>query len=413
MATTPEPTPDRFLEAAAASSETLAALDLIEDSVVVLDRQGRFLFVNTPTLATINKSREEILGMPYQQVLGDMVSGEVADAITNTLVTNQKITHEFFYQPTQHWYELHVLPADRTITIHGVDITEKKRAQEITNRLTRALDTISNPIVMLDQDWRYTFVNTAAAEHMERPREKLIGRVIWDIFPELAGSSFGEAYLSAMVSAAPITVDDYYAPRDQHFRASYFPTADGLTVHFVDNTELKRSRERLLQLTNSNANESEIIHAFRLMPTPVILVGPDMRYLFYNDAALEPRNLKLEDVIGKYPWEVNPLLNRDWVTGHVIRALRDGHSHYELQLPPTNRWFSFELVGWNGKVIVAAVETTKLKNSERSIGILTESLLQAMDQGPARKDARSQPQTRPAYGHRTAKQTLGDEPSSQ
>jgi PAS domain S-box-containing protein len=36
----------------------------------------------------------------------------------------------------------------------------------------------------MDQEWRYTFVNERAAPLTGMPRDQLLGRRAWDLFPE-------------------------------------------------------------------------------------------------------------------------------------------------------------------------------------------------------------------------------------
>ena len=49
------------------------------------------------------------------------------------------------------------------------------------------LASISDAFSALDRQWRYTHVNEKVAELAGLPKEKMIGRVIWEIFPEAVG----------------------------------------------------------------------------------------------------------------------------------------------------------------------------------------------------------------------------------
>ena len=70
----------------------------------------------------------------------------------------------------------------------AVDITQRKKAQkELAGRerfLQRLIETISNPIFYKDQDGRYTGCNTAFLEYIGLPREKVIGKSVYDISPK-------------------------------------------------------------------------------------------------------------------------------------------------------------------------------------------------------------------------------------
>jgi len=57
-------------------------------------------------------------------------------------------------------------------------------------QLGRLLESISDGFIVLDDQWRYRFVNDQAAHLMRRPRAELLGKHIWSEFPDLVGSAF-------------------------------------------------------------------------------------------------------------------------------------------------------------------------------------------------------------------------------
>lgn len=50
------------------------------------------------------------------------------------------------------------------------------------------LENTSDAVVALDAEWRYTYVNHAAEMLLRRKRDTLIGRTIWEEYPELCGT---------------------------------------------------------------------------------------------------------------------------------------------------------------------------------------------------------------------------------
>ena len=61
------------------------------------------------------------------------------------------------------------------------------------------LDSMSDGFVALDRDWRFTYVNTRGAEIQGRPAESLIGRNLFEVYPEAVGTPFEQAYRKAMI----------------------------------------------------------------------------------------------------------------------------------------------------------------------------------------------------------------------
>lgn len=73
------------------------------------------------------------------------------------------------------------------------DIDERKRlentARDLERRFAESMENISDAFFQLDADWRFTYLNNQAVRLLERPRSTLLGRVIWQEFPEASSGS--------------------------------------------------------------------------------------------------------------------------------------------------------------------------------------------------------------------------------
>jgi PAS domain S-box-containing protein len=120
------------------------------------------------------------------------------------------------------------------------------RRYRVRRATTEAVDRVADAVARLDSDWRFRAVDERALELMGRDRPELLGEAVWDAFPELEGSPFGEAYREAMTSREPRTVEGYFEGLDRWFEADVYPDDDGgLSVYFRDVTDRKQ-RERTL-----------------------------------------------------------------------------------------------------------------------------------------------------------------------
>jgi PAS domain S-box-containing protein len=105
------------------------------------------------------------------------------------------------------------------------------------------LERVSDAVVALDRNWRYTYVNRHAAALFGRRPEDLIGRHIWTEFPEGRGQPFHLAYEKAMAEQTFVELESYYAPWDRWFENRIFPSADGLSIFFHEITDRKRAEQ--------------------------------------------------------------------------------------------------------------------------------------------------------------------------
>ena len=78
-------------------------------------------------------------------------------------------------------------------------------------RLEAVLRSISDGFIALDRDWRYVSVNDRACESMGMRREEILGRRIWDLYPDTVGTRF-EAELRRAAAGRETRVFEYYSP---------------------------------------------------------------------------------------------------------------------------------------------------------------------------------------------------------
>src|SRR6185312_5785887 len=102
----------------------------------------------------------------------------------------------------------------------------------------------------LDTDWRFTYANVEAERLLDRPRQALIGQVLWDLFPAALGSPFETNYRYAMRERRPVAFDAYYpAPLDAWYEVRAWPAAAGLSVYFLETTARRAAQEQAAQAT--------------------------------------------------------------------------------------------------------------------------------------------------------------------
>ena len=130
-----------------------------------------------------------------------------------------------------------------------VDIDEAKqleaRATRLATRLTTTFESITDALFSLDREWRFVYLNAEAERLLERTREDLCGRIVWDEFPAALSTQFDEAYHRAMRDQVTVSIEEYYPPLGKWFEVKAYPSPDGLAVYFRDVTERRRTRDVL------------------------------------------------------------------------------------------------------------------------------------------------------------------------
>ena len=61
---------------------------------------------------------------------------------------------------------------------------------ELNKHLFALLDTINDGVFALNTEWCYTYLNDAAEKLIERPQEEVLGKKVWELFPEAIDQPF-------------------------------------------------------------------------------------------------------------------------------------------------------------------------------------------------------------------------------
>ncbi|MCL6594164.1 MAG: PAS domain S-box protein, partial [Alicyclobacillus sp.] len=128
------------------------------------------------------------------------------------------------------------------------------------------LERISDGYFALDPDWRFTYINPAGCRLLQRSREDLLGKCVWDEFAAARGTLFWREYHRAMAERVPVRFTEYYAPLATWYEARAYPGEAGLAVYFRDVTDTVElhKREQLVQHAQRIAHlgiwEWDIVH---------------------------------------------------------------------------------------------------------------------------------------------------------
>ena len=118
--------------------------------------------------------------------------------------------------------------------------------RDTRDRLARVLETMTDAFFSVDHEWRFTYVNAEAERLLGRGRDELLGRVLWDEYPQALGTSFEDDYRRAVDEGVPVSFEAEY-PGLGWYDVRAWPQPDGLSVYFHDISARRRAeteRER-------------------------------------------------------------------------------------------------------------------------------------------------------------------------
>lgn len=109
------------------------------------------------------------------------------------------------------------------------------------------LNNISDGITVHDLDWRYVYANQRAAEIIGLPAEMILGKSIWEIYPELEHSDFAQLCESVKADQkreSTLVSNEYTG---QRLQVDIYPSTDAITFITRDVTKSEEMHEVRLQ----------------------------------------------------------------------------------------------------------------------------------------------------------------------
>ncbi len=118
------------------------------------------------------------------------------------------------------------------------------RASE--QQLSHTLESITDGFVSFDREWRFTYVNTAAERLLGRSRAQLLGRVVWELFPESKDTQVYRDFHRAASERVMVETEASDLRAGRQFVNRVYPSMEGgVSVYFQDITLRKQAEEAL------------------------------------------------------------------------------------------------------------------------------------------------------------------------
>jgi PAS domain S-box-containing protein len=297
----------------------------------------------------------------WKSLPGQPVPDEWRRIIDGVLHSGERKEVERSHGDRTFWYILVPFPGSGYVNIYGMDLTERKRAEEALREahtyLNHILQSVSDAFYALDRGWRFTYVNQQAMKMTGWSAVELRGRTIWEVFPSILGTPLEAAYRKAMAEGVPVRLDNMSSVvKGNWFEVDIHPMKDGITIFGRDITDRKQAEEALHD--TSQYLENLINHA----NAPIIVWDTGLRITRFNHAFERLTGRSADEVMGQRLEILFPAETVDDSMDHIRRVMA-GERWEAVEIPILNKdggirtvlWNSATLYGADGKTVSSAI----------------------------------------------------------
>jgi len=137
----------------------------------------------------------------------------------------------------------------RTIRRYGAKQVYYRPTSIDQNQLILACESMTDAFSAVDSEWRYTYINAAMEQLIGYRREDVLGKVCWDLFPSLIGTSFYDNCHKATQSGQVTVFEEKSLKSDLWLEYRLFPAGGGLAGYVRDVTDRKRNEEQIARIS--------------------------------------------------------------------------------------------------------------------------------------------------------------------
>ena len=146
--------------------------------------------------------------------------------------------------------------------------------------LRDVVERLSDAFFVLNEDWRFVYANPAAEGALAKEKGELLGRSVWDVYPEAVGRKVHRELARAMGGRETVTVEARSRVLDAWIALRAYPIPGGLAVLFWDVSERRLEEVEREKLYRERSRIARALQRTLLPPglpeVPGVEVG--MRY---------------------------------------------------------------------------------------------------------------------------------------
>ncbi|RYY62239.1 MAG: PAS domain S-box protein [Chitinophagaceae bacterium] len=218
------------------------------------------------------------------------------------------------------------------------NITEKKRTEaklktfneelsrqvrEKTKEVTDIFERVTDGFIALDKDFRYIYVNKKAGEMIHHEPQSLIGRNVWDVFPDAVNTPTYDAFQQAMEQQEYVMNTDHFEPLNIWQENHIYPSPNGLSVFIRDISQQKAAENSVAE---ANTMADKLIDS---LPGVFYFYDEQGRFIKWNKQFEEVTGYSAAEVANMHPLQFFAAKDHAYMISRIQDVFTNGEGDAE------------------------------------------------------------------------------------
>lgn len=251
-------------------------LERVSDAFISVDKNWKFSYFNAKAADLFGIDEVNILGKNIFESVSDEFFQMFKEPFKKALTKQTDLNVEEFNEKLQLWFICYIYPSKQGLSVFFRDITFKKTIEIKNKQIQEVFDRITDAFMAFDKNWNYVYLNKKSAEWHNRSAESLIGKNVWEEYPEVVNEGLYQALHESMATQKPIQIQLYSPQSNKWFEDFIYPSPEGVSVYYQDITDKKLAEEEISK--ERNLSDSVI----NSLPGIFYLVNKSGQFLRWN-----------------------------------------------------------------------------------------------------------------------------------
>lgn len=209
-------------------------------------------------------------------------------------ITQRKITEAKLEQTV----EQRTQQLQETIAQYKAEIQIRQQAEtafrQSQTQIANLLESITDGFFAVNHEWEFTYLNHSGEQILHKSQGELLGKNLWEVFPNWLGTPFEQAYRNAIASQTSVIFDTHALSASQWFEIRVYPSPEGLSVFFHNITEHRQAQIALQQAQERFQKLADNVPG--MLYQCVLHTNGEMRFPFVSSGSTEVYELTPQQI---------------------------------------------------------------------------------------------------------------------